>query len=124
MGNTMEHQPIVEARGVTKTFRNGATVTALKGIDVEVTSGELLAVVGASGSGKTTLLNCLSGLDVVDTGQVLVEGIDLAALNDNRRTAHRTRHMGFVFQAFNLLPVLSAAENLELPLLLLGVGGR
>jgi putative ABC transport system ATP-binding protein len=86
--------------------------------------GELLAIVGPSGSGKTTLLNCLSGLERIDGGEILVEGADLAGLRDNQRTAYRGRFMGFVFQAFNLLPVLSAAENVELPLLLQGAGSR
>ena len=86
--------------------------------------GELVAVMGPSGSGKTTLLNCLSGLDDIDGGRVLVEGQDLFAMSDARRTSHRAQTMGFIFQAFNLIPVFSAAENVELPLLLNGVPAR
>ena len=80
----------------------------------------MLAVMGPSGSGKTTLLNCLSGLDEIDGGHVMVDGEDVHAMTDARRTTHRARHMGFVFQSFNLIPVFSAEENAELPLLLLG----
>jgi putative ABC transport system ATP-binding protein len=115
---------IVRARGVRKVYRNGSEVAALKGVDLDIYRGELLAVVGASGSGKTTLLNCLSGLESIDGGEILVEGANLAGVGDSQRTAYRGRYMGFVFQAFNLLPVLSAVENVELPLLLQGVGGR
>jgi putative ABC transport system ATP-binding protein len=95
-------------------------VTALRGLDLEVRAGELVAVMGPSGSGKTTLLNCLSGLDDVDAGRVLIGGKDLFAMSDADRTEHRARSMGFVFQSFNLIPVFTAAENVELPLLLVG----
>jgi putative ABC transport system ATP-binding protein len=76
---------------------------------------------GPSGSGKTTLLNCLSGLDSIDAGQVIVEGLDIHGLSDAKRTRHRAERMGFIFQAFNLIPVFTAAENVELPLLLAGI---
>jgi putative ABC transport system ATP-binding protein len=109
------------ASGVTKVYRTAALeVPALRGIDLVIEAGEFVAVMGPSGSGKTTLLNCLSGLDDIDDGQVAVEGADIHAMADGPRTAHRARSMGFIFQSYNLIPVLSAAENVELPLLLVG----
>ena len=81
-------------------------------------------VMGPSGNGKTTLLNCLSGLDDIDAGTVTVDGADIFAMSDAERTRHRAERMGFVFQAFNLIPVLSAAENVELPLLVTGVASK
>lgn len=113
---------IVEARKLRKVYETGRLrVEALKGIDLQVHRGEMLAVMGPSGCGKTTLLNCLSGLDDVSAGQVLIEERDLAAMKDLDRTRLRSRRMGFVFQSFNLLPVLTALENVELPLLVSGV---
>jgi putative ABC transport system ATP-binding protein len=115
-------EQILRASGVRKVYRTGAEeVEALKGIDLDVERGEFLAVMGPSGSGKTTLLNCLTGLDDIDAGTVLVEGDDIHAMADGARTEHRARHMGFIFQSFNLIPVLSAVENVELPLLLIGL---
>jgi putative ABC transport system ATP-binding protein len=114
--------PIVQAARLRKVYHGADEVEALRGIDMEVGRGEMVAIVGPSGSGKTTLLNCLSGLDGFDGGQVSVDGHDLAKLSDRERTAYRRKNMGFVFQAFNLLPVLSAVENVEIPLLLQGVG--
>ena len=116
----MTAELIVQATGVRKTYHSGTDVEALKGVDFEVGTGEMVAIMGPSGSGKTTLLNCLSGLEQIDEGTILVDGRDLAELSDNARTEWRGRSMGFIFQAFNLLPVLTAAENVEIPLLLLG----
>jgi putative ABC transport system ATP-binding protein len=114
---------ILVARGVRKLYRTGAeTVEALRDLDLSILRGEFLAVMGPSGSGKTTLLNCLSGLDDIDAGSVIVEGKDIHGLSDAQRTRDRAEHMGFIFQAFNLIPVFTAAENVELPLLLAGVG--
>ena len=124
---TSEEQPahhvhILEARGVRKIYRTGAeTVEALKDLTLLITGGEFLAVMGPSGSGKTTLLNCLSGLDDIDGGSVTVRGQDIHKLSDAQRTRDRAESMGFIFQAFNLIPVFTAAENVELPLLLAGV---
>ena len=111
--------PILVAESVRKVYRSGGTdVLALKGLDLTVPQGEFLAVMGASGSGKTTLLNCLSGLDEIDDGRVIVEGHSIHELSDAKRTRHRAETMGFIFQAFNLIPVFTATENVELPLLL------
>jgi putative ABC transport system ATP-binding protein len=116
---------LLVAEGVTKVYRTGTTsVQALADLDLSVGHGELVAVMGPSGSGKTTLLNCLSGLDDIDAGRVLVEGHDLFAMTDAQRTEHRAHSMGFIFQSFNLIPVFDAAENVELPLLLTGVDRR
>ena len=121
----MTAQPLLRADKVRKVYRTGAgEVEALRHLDLEVAPGEMVGVMGPSGSGKTTLLNCLSGLDDIDGGQVFVEGRDLFAMSDAHRTEHRARTMGFVFQAFNLIPVFTAAENVELPLLLTGVNTR
>jgi putative ABC transport system ATP-binding protein len=113
---------IVRAEGVVKTYETGSDkVMALRGVDFAIARGEMVAVMGPSGCGKTTLLNCLSGLDDVNAGRVLIEGTDLATLKDRQRTDYRARRMGFIFQVYNLLPVLSAVENVELPLLVSGV---
>ncbi|WP_343414142.1 ABC transporter ATP-binding protein [Candidatus Amarolinea dominans] len=118
-------KPIILARNIHKTFRNGKIeVHALRGVDLSIAAGEMVAVMGPSGCGKTTLINCLSGLDSFDLGEVEIEGAALRAMSDRARTSYRARRMGFVFQTFNLLPVITAVENVELPLLLSGVRPR
>lgn len=115
-------QPMIQARQVHKTFQTGKIeVHALRGIDLTVTQGEMVAIMGPSGCGKTTLLNCLSGLDDFDAGDVSIEGVNLRTMNDRARTTYRAQRMGFIFQTFNLLPVITAVENVELPLLVSGV---
>jgi putative ABC transport system ATP-binding protein len=114
-------QPMIAAESVQKWFRTGKIeVHALRGVDVSVQPGEMVAVMGPSGCGKTTLLNCLSGLDDFDQGEVYIEGTRLRTMSDKKRTSYRAQRMGFIFQSYNLLPVISAVENVELPLL---VGG-
>jgi putative ABC transport system ATP-binding protein len=112
-------EPIVVARDVRKTYDTGSQqVQALRGVDLELMRGEMVAIMGPSGCGKTTLLNCLSGLDAVDAGEIRIEGMALSDMSDRQRTDYRARRMGFVFQYYNLMPVLTAVENIELPLLI------
>jgi len=115
----MSNESIIRANGIKKNYNTGKVVVkALQGVDLEVGRGEFVAVMGPSGCGKTTLLNTLSGLDDIDEGLIEIDGQDLAKMNDKQRTAYRAANMGFVFQFYNLLPVLSAVENVEMPLLL------
>jgi ABC-type lipoprotein export system ATPase subunit len=112
---------IVEATGVQKVYAaGGLRVQALRGVDLGVGRGEMVAIMGPSGSGKTTLLNVLSGLDDLSDGEVYVDGESIKGMSDRRRTRFRAEKMGFIFQSYNLIPVLSAVENIELPLLVAG----
>src|ERR687892_2500136 len=112
---------MIEATGVQKVYAaGGLRVRALRGVDLGVRRGEMLAIMGPSGSGKTTLLNVLSGLDDLSDGEVYVDGESIKGMSDRRRTRFRAEKMGFIFQSYNLIPVLSAIENIELPLLVAG----
>lgn len=116
---------VIEVRNLTKVFGSGDTVVrALRGIDLAVRKGEFVVIMGPSGSGKSTLLSLLGGMDTPTEGRVLIEGKDLAAMSDDARTLARRRQVGFVFQAFNLLPTLTAEENVALPLELDGVSAQ
>ncbi|MEZ4503929.1 MAG: ABC transporter ATP-binding protein [Dehalococcoidia bacterium] len=120
-GGSSAPDSIIEVQDLVKTYRSGGVqVPALRGVSLAVRRGEMLAIMGASGSGKTTLLNCISGLDEFDSGTVRIDGVDLASLSNRQKTSYRAHNMGFVFQTYNLLPVLSAVENVELPLVVSG----
>src|SRR5438034_835861 len=111
----------VEARGLFKTYVMGRLrVPALRGVSLRIERGEIVAIVGPSGCGKTTLLHCLAGLEDFDAGEVFLEGQSLGRLSDSQKADQRARRVGLVFQSYNLLPVLNALENVELPLLLSG----
>ncbi|MGD1100275.1 MAG: ATP-binding cassette domain-containing protein, partial [Thermoplasmata archaeon] len=115
-------EPVVIGRDVWKLYGTGDTeITALRAINIEISRGEMLAIMGPSGCGKTTLLNCFSGLDEINRGQIWLEGVDLHSMTDRAKSEYRARRVGFVFQAYNLLPVLSATENVEMPLLIGGL---
>src|SRR5690348_5021991 len=112
---------VVQAKDVTRRYGEGATaVDALRGVSLDVTRGHLVAVMGPSGSGKSTLMHLLAGLDQPTAGAVTIAGIELGALDDAKLTRLRREHIGFVFQFFNLLPMLTAEENVVLPLSIAG----
>jgi putative ABC transport system ATP-binding protein len=119
------NETVVVGKDVWKVYGSGETeVTALQGVNISIQRGEMIAVMGPSGCGKTTFLNCFSGLDEVTRGEVTLEGVNLHSMDDRTKSEYRARRVGFVFQAYNLLPVLSATENVEMPLLIAGVPGR
>jgi len=113
----------VEIRNLSRRFGRDAERPVLQDITLQVASGEYVAIMGESGAGKSTLLNLIAGLDRPDSGTVLIDGVDLGTLDDDGRTLLRRRRMGFVFQAFHVLPYLSVARNVALPLALNGIGG-
>lgn len=115
----------IEIHDLVKTYRLGHTdVAALRGISLAIDAPEIIGVVGPSGSGKSTMLNILGGIDMATSGTVLINGNEIGKLNDDERTALRRGEIGFIFQSFNLIPVLTALENVELPLMALGVGKK
>src|SRR4029453_16978173 len=117
-------EALIRARGLDKSYkRGGEEIHVLQGLNLDVAAGEFVAFMGPSGSGKTTLLNLLGGLDLPSAGTVTVAGDEITAMSRRKLTAWRARHVGFVFQAYNLIPVLTAYRNVELPLLLTPLSG-
>lgn len=116
---------MIECRGLTKSYQKGGnTVTPLAALDLDVPKGEFLALMGPSGSGKTTLLNLLAGIDLPTSGSLVIGGVEIAKLSRRELTRWRARHVGYIFQLYHLVPVLTAFENVELPLLLDRLGKR
>jgi len=121
----MADEPIIRGIDARKTYNSGPiTVHALRGVNLAIPRGEMVAIMGPSGCGKTTLLNCFSGLDDLTSGDVRIEGVSLSGMDDDAKSRYRSRRMGFVFQSYNLLPVLTSAENVELPLLVAKVPAK
>ena len=117
--------PLIALRDIVKTYRRGQQVVpVLAGISFDIAAGEFLALMGPSGSGKSTLLNLIAGIDRPDSGELVVAGEDVGRLDESALADWRARHVGFIFQFYNLMPVLSALENVELPLLLKDMGRR
>jgi putative ABC transport system ATP-binding protein len=115
---------VLSIRNLCKSFSGPRAKTVLRDIGFELAAGDYVAVMGESGIGKSTLLNLIAGLERPDSGQVLLDGVDLCALDDDALTLIRRKHMGFVFQAFHILPYLTVAQNVALPLALNGIGNR
>lgn len=116
---------MIVVRDLYKVYGKGENrVEALRGVDLSVKDGEFLAILGPSGSGKTTLLNCLSGVDSPTRGEIYFNGVAFHSLSEEEKTEFRAKHIGFIFQFFNLVPVLTVIENVELPLKILGVNHK
>ena len=121
----MAAEPIVVVRDLSKIYRQGdINVVALDHVSLDITAGEFVVLMGPSGSGKSTLLHIIAGIDRPTSGSAKVQGIDIARLDESQLADWRNQNVGFVFQSFNLIPVLTAAENVELPLLLTDLSGR
>ncbi|WP_041969450.1 ABC transporter ATP-binding protein [Geobacter sp. OR-1] len=121
----MDSEPLVRITGVAKSYRRGSQlVPVLEDITFAIPSGEFLALMGPSGSGKSTLLNLIAGIDTVDSGSILIGGEEITGLSEQEMAAWRSMNVGFIFQFYNLIPVLTAFENVELPLLLTGLSRR
>ena len=124
-GAAAQQAEIIRAEGLTKVYDTGKVrVEALRGVDLAIPTGQMVAIMGPSGCGKTTLLNVLSGIDDLSAGEVIIEGQPLGRMSDKKKTRFRAEKMGFIFQSYNLMPVLSAGENVELPLLVAGVSQK
>lgn len=125
MQRELPSTPLIQCRGLTKSYKKGdSTITPLQELDLDVPAGDFLALMGPSGSGKTTLLNLIAGIDRPTGGRLIVGGTDIATLSRGRLADWRSTHVGYVFQLYNLVPVLTAYENVELPLLLHGMSAR
>ncbi|MFU2209750.1 ABC transporter ATP-binding protein [Solidesulfovibrio sp. C21] len=121
----MAEKSLIEIRDLSKSYRRGdQIIPVLTGVSFDIAEGEFLALIGPSGSGKSTLLNCIAGIDSVDAGSIAIGGTDIATLTEGELAKWRSRHVGFIFQFYNLIPVLSALENVELPLLLTALSAR
>lgn len=119
------NSPLIQCRRLTKSYKKGDnTITPLQELDLDVPAGDFLALMGPSGSGKTTLLNLIAGIDRPTGGQLVIGGTDIASLSRGKLADWRSRHIGYIFQLYNLVPVLTAYENIELPLLLHGLSSR